>query len=76
MTDSKEVPRLVLDGKLLPAPLLTEWRCLECPFVARGMSLQAVQGAMDAHVAYVNTQLDRATDPHFAEIRLDHLIRT
>jgi hypothetical protein len=33
-----------------------------------------VAAAMDAHAAYVNATKDRATDPHFADARLEALV--
>jgi hypothetical protein len=76
MSESRPVPRVVLlDGKCLPAPLHTEWRCHVCNFPACAMSDRAVSEAMDAHTMYVNTHFDRATDPHFAERRLDRLMQ-
>lgn len=75
MSDSREVPRVVLDGKHLPAPVRTEWTCYVCSFPASGMSEDAVNGAMDAHVRYINAHADRSIDPHFAERRLEALIQ-
>jgi hypothetical protein len=40
------------------------------------MSIEAVKSAMDEHTLYVNRCADRSTDPHFADIRLDELIRS
>lgn len=76
MSDSKPVPRIALDQtRLLPAPFRIEWGCLCCPFRASAVSEHALVDALDAHTAYVNTHADRATDPHFAEVRMEALIR-
>lgn len=75
MSDSREVPRIDLVGRHLSAPVRGYWSCGVCDFKAIAMSEQAVGEAMDAHARYVNTQLDRATDPHFADVRLDRLIQ-
>lgn len=75
MSESREVPRIALQGKHLPAPFRIEWGCLCCPFRASAVSERALVAALHAHTVYVNTQLDRATDPHFAEARMDRLIQ-
>lgn len=51
---------------------LTE-RCIECEHPVSAMSPAHLVEAMAAHVEYVNTCLDRSTDPHFALIRLTNL---
>lgn len=76
MSESREAPRIQLQGRqLLPAPIYTHWSCEVCNFPARAVSERGVSAAMDAHQAFVNSQLDRATDPHFAELRMDRLIQ-
>ena len=49
-------------------------RCIACEHPISARSLIAREEAVAAHVAYVNTHLDRATDPHFAPGRLDLLV--
>lgn len=48
--------------------------CLCCPLVVSASSEAAVQHGMDAHARYVNAKLDRTTDEHFDDVRLDALI--
>lgn len=50
------------------------WACLCCSFVARGATDAGIQAAMDAHARYVNAHGDRATDPHFEDVRMDALL--
>jgi hypothetical protein len=76
MSEPKAVPRIYVDGLLLPAPLHTEWSCHVCGFPASGLSERAVSDAMDEHTLYVNRQLDRATDPHFEDLRMTQLIQS
>lgn len=57
---------------MTPLMHLTE-RCTECEHPVSAVSPAHLVEAMGEHVHYVNTQLDRATDPHFALIRLTGL---
>lgn len=68
------VPQIQLVGKILPTSLPVEWSCHCCDFRLRAMSEGALEAALDAHAAYVNATKDPATDPHFAEIRLNALL--
>lgn len=60
---------------LLPAPIRIAWSCHCCPHPVSAVSDDALKAAMDDHARYVNATVDRTTDPHFAEHRLDALIR-
>jgi hypothetical protein len=51
-----------------------EWSCLVCNHPVSAMSVDGVQAAMDAHAEYINKTVDRATDEHFAEVRLNALL--
>lgn len=57
-----------------PAVGSQQWPCLYCPFIARGATEVALHVAMDAHARYVNAHADRATDPHFEDVRIDGLL--
>lgn len=68
------VPRLTLAFKhLLPAGTLT-WRCHDCDMPFAAATEGALVHAFEAHVRYVNAHGDRASDPHFADQRLDALV--
>lgn len=58
---------------LVPVSLLTE-RCLYCSHVVTGLRIESVFEGMKAHVDFLNRYADKATDPHFADARLDRLI--
>lgn len=47
--------------------------CIECEHPLSATSRPALGAAVKDHVDYVNTQLPRADDPHFAIQRLDVL---
>lgn len=67
------VPRLALAFKSLPPAGTVTWRCTDCETPFAAASEAALTHAFDAHVRYVNAHGDRATDPHFADQRLDAL---
>lgn len=59
--------------KTVPVDLLTE-SCLYCRHTATALSIGALFMAMQDHVDWINRHADKANDPHFEEVRLDHLI--
>lgn len=53
--------------------MLTD-HCITCEHPLSATTVAELKAAIRAHVDYVNTQLDRATDPHFEDGRLVHLM--
>lgn len=49
-------------------------RCTTCEHPVSATTVAELKAAIRAHVDYVNTQLDRTTDPHFEDERLIHLM--
>lgn len=74
MNGSRPVPQVQLTGRHLSAVWPMVWRCSECemPFVA--VSVAALNAAIDDHTAHVNAHAEKATDVHFASLRLDRLL--
>ena len=72
---ARRVPKIALIGDRAPATLLFHHACHLCAYPAVGRSEGAVLGAMDAHARYINAHADRTSDPHFADLRLEALIR-
>lgn len=70
-TRNRRAMRFALCGPLARA---AAWPCHYCSFVARGATDAGIQAAMDAHARYVNAHGDRATDPHFEDVRMDALL--
>lgn len=49
-------------------------RCIYCEFPMRATSGPHAYAAMQEHAEYVNLTADRATDPHFEDMRLTELM--
>lgn len=49
--------------------------CLNCAFVVSAVTHRGLREAMEAHTDYVNATADRASDPHFEDLRLEALMR-
>lgn len=61
------------DEAVTPTILFVD-RCLECDQHISGRTQAALDANRDEHTAYVNRMLDRADDPHFEDVRLNHLV--
>lgn len=68
------VPRLIVPARLAATPVRWTWPCYGCERVFAAASEEALKHALDAHSRYINAHADRATDPHFDEMRLDALL--
>jgi len=65
----------VYEGVLVPEPVLTTDRCIECEHSISAVTVAALDAMRQAHTDYVNTQLPRISDPHFTESRLERLCK-
>ncbi len=48
--------------------------CPSCDHRVFGRSSEALTAAIQDHVQFVNATKDKATDEHFAELRIDRLV--
>jgi hypothetical protein len=72
--ESQPVPAIDLGRPVPPLARLIVWRCHSCEMPFAAESEAGLLAALDAHARYVNTTADRATDPHFFDVRADALL--
>lgn len=67
------MPQIVLPRHLPPARRI-EGACFGCEFRLAAVSEPAFWEAMRDHLKYMDDTTDHATDPHFADRRMDALL--
>lgn len=55
-------------------PVLMRSKCIVCEHPIAAVSMAALRESIADHTGYVNSQLDRDTDPHFEDGRLLALV--